>query len=49
METAHARFDAAHDDAPAREQAMRRGAVGGVQKPFDDRTLLDATNKALHR
>ncbi len=40
-------FITAHDDPQAREQGMREGAVDFLQKPFEDRLLLDAMALAL--
>jgi two-component system response regulator FixJ len=42
-------FITAHDDAIAREQAMKAGAVAFIQKPFDDQVLLDAVYSGLRR
>jgi len=40
-------FITAHEDAVAREQAMRGGALAFLQKPFEDQVLIDAVNLAL--
>ena len=42
-------FISAFDDERARDQALRAGAVAFLQKPFEDRSLLDAVGKALCR
>ena len=40
-------FMTAHEDAVAREQAMRGGALAFLQKPFEDQVIIDAVNLAL--
>ena len=40
-------FITAHGDAKMRTQAMRRGAVKFLAKPFDDTVLLEAVHAAL--
>ena len=40
-------FITAHDDASAKVQAMKAGAVAFIQKPFDDQVLLYAVNSGL--
>jgi FixJ family two-component response regulator len=42
-------FITAHEDEPARREALQAGAVDFLQKPFDERLLLDAVAKALAR
>lgn len=43
-------FITAHDDTGARAQALAAGAVGFLQKPFSDESLLEALRQALeHR
>jgi FixJ family two-component response regulator len=42
-------FITAHDDAPSREKARRAGAVDYLRKPFDDRSLIGAINRAIGR
>jgi FixJ family two-component response regulator len=40
-------FITAHEDEPARRATLDAGAVGFLQKPFDDLALLEAVAKAL--
>jgi FixJ family two-component response regulator len=40
-------FITAHEDEGARRAALEAGAVDFLQKPFDDRVLLDSVAKAL--
>ena len=40
-------FITAYDDRVARDRASRAGAVDYLRKPFDDKTLLDAINRAI--
>jgi FixJ family two-component response regulator len=40
-------FITAHGDADARGHALERGAIGFLQKPFNDDALLDAIGAAL--
>lgn len=40
-------FITGHEDEQACRAALEAGAVGFLQKPFDDRLLLDAVAKAL--
>jgi FixJ family two-component response regulator len=40
-------FITGHPDEPARRAALAAGAVEFLQKPFDDRVLLDAVARAL--
>lgn len=40
----HIIFITAHAQAGDRERAMKRGAIGFLQKPFDDQSLLDLIN-----
>ena len=40
-------FMTAHEDSRVRLQALAAGAVAFLQKPLDDRTLLDAVYKVL--
>lgn len=42
-------FITAHDDAPTRERARLACAVGYLRKPFDERALTGAIQKALGR
>ena len=42
-------FITAHEDEDARRAALAAGAVGYLQKPFDDWVLLDSVAKALAR
>ncbi len=42
-------FMSAHEDAPAREQAMKAGAIAFLQKPFEDQILIEKVNSALSR
>jgi FixJ family two-component response regulator len=42
-------FMTAHDDSRARSQALAAGAAAFLQKPLDERTLLDAVYRALGR
>jgi two-component system response regulator FixJ len=40
-------FVSAHEDAVIRANAQRAGAIAYLQKPFDNRTLLDAVHRAV--
>lgn len=40
-------FISAHGDIPMAVEALRRGAVDFIQKPFDDEELLDTVRQAL--
>jgi FixJ family two-component response regulator len=42
-------FIAGHPDESARRDALAAGAVEFLQKPFDDRVLLDAVARALEQ
>src|ERR1700751_4122236 len=42
-------FITGHGDIPMGIQAMKRGAVDFLPKPFDDEVLLDAVEQALAR
>jgi FixJ family two-component response regulator len=42
-------FITAHEDAQARSAAIEAGATAFLQKPFDDRALLDAVEAGLKR
>ena len=42
-------FMTGHGTVPMSVRAMKSGAADFLQKPFDDRTLLDAVNAALAR
>ena len=42
-------FMSAHEDAPAREQAMKAGAIAFLKKPFEDQILIEKINSALSR
>ena len=42
-------FISAHEDAPAREQAMKAGAMAFLKKPFEDQILIEKVNSALSR
>jgi len=42
-------FITAHEDVEARTAAMEAGAAAFLQKPFDDRTLLEAVETGLKR
>ena len=42
-------FMSAHEDAPAREQAMKAGAIAFLKKPFEDQILIEKVNSALSR
>ena len=42
-------FISAHQDATAREQAMKAGAEDFLQKPFEDQILLEKINSILKR
>jgi FixJ family two-component response regulator len=39
-------FITGHEDQQARHQAMAAGAIGFLQKPFDDQLLLEAVARA---
>jgi len=40
-------FMSAHEDASAREQAMKAGAMAFLEKPFEDQILIEKVNSAL--
>jgi FixJ family two-component response regulator len=40
-------FITAHQDEETREQALRAGAIGFLNKPFSEEALIDALNSAL--
>jgi FixJ family two-component response regulator len=40
-------FVSAHEDGAIRANALRAGAIGFLQKPFDDNTLIDALQRAI--
>jgi FixJ family two-component response regulator len=42
-------FMTAYDDVGVRQEVMERGAVAFLQKPVDERTLLEAIRTALQR
>ena len=42
-------FMSAHEDALAREQAMKAGAIAFLQKPFEDQQLLDVVYSVLNK
>lgn len=42
-------FITAHGDVPLAVQAMRKGAVHFIEKPFDERTLVMAIDEAFER
>ncbi|HEY6544081.1 MAG TPA: response regulator [Dokdonella sp.] len=42
-------FITAHGDVPLAVQAMRKGAVDFIEKPFDEQTLVHAVSSALSR
>jgi two-component system, LuxR family, response regulator FixJ len=42
-------FVTAHDDVPARMMAMEAGAVAFLQKPCEERDLVNAIDRALGR
>ncbi|MEJ5329326.1 MAG: response regulator [Desulfobaccales bacterium] len=42
-------FMTAYEDAGVRQEVMERGAVAFLQKPVDERTLLEALRKACER
>lgn len=42
-------FITAHEDEAARRAALEAGAVDFLQKPFDDRVLLDSVAQAVAR
>ena len=39
----------AHPDEDLQTRAMEMGAVGFLEKPFDDQALIELIDKALHR
>jgi FixJ family two-component response regulator len=41
-------FITAYPDQQVREQALRAGAVAFLEKPFEDQSLLDAVDRAMH-
>ena len=40
-------FITAHDDATTRERIEKSGAIGHLQKPFDEQAVLDAIRRAV--
>jgi FixJ family two-component response regulator len=40
-------FVSAHDEAVVRAKALRAGAIAFLEKPFDDRALIDALRRAI--
>ncbi|NOX50545.1 MAG: response regulator transcription factor [Gammaproteobacteria bacterium] len=42
-------FITGHGDIPMAVEAMRRGAIDFIRKPFRDQELLDRINEALHQ
>ena len=40
-------FVSAHEEAIARANALRAGAIAFLKKPFDNSTLLDALNRSM--
>ena len=42
-------FVSAHEDDPAREQAMKAGAIAFLQKPFEDQELLDVVYSVFNK
>ena len=40
-------FITAHDDATTRERIKKSGAIGHLQKPFDEQAVLDAIRRAV--
>ena len=40
-------FVSAHDEAVARANALRAGAIAFLKKPFDNSTLLDALHRSI--
>ncbi len=42
-------FISAHEDAHAREQAMKAGAIAFLKKPFEDQILIEKVNSTLSR
>jgi FixJ family two-component response regulator len=42
-------FMTAYEDEGVRQEVMDRGAVAFLQKPVDERTLLEAIHKASRR
>ncbi len=42
-------FITGHGTIPMSVQAMKAGAVGFLEKPFDDQTLIDAVHEALKK
>jgi FixJ family two-component response regulator len=39
----------AHEDISTREQGLRAGAIAFLQKPFEDRVIVEKLNSALSR
>jgi FixJ family two-component response regulator len=42
-------FITAYEEEPARAQALAEGAVAFLHKPFDERALLEAVDRALNQ
>jgi FixJ family two-component response regulator len=40
-------FITAHDDVHTRDRIAKSGAVGHLQKPFDEHVMLDAIHRAI--